>query len=438
LAIRLGRVLDAIVIGGGFAGVAAARELTVAGLDCTLIEARDRLGGRTWYRDWGGDEIEMGGGWVHWHQPHAWAELTRAGQGIGKSDGAELWSWTVNGERRTGSGAARHAIALRAWDRFVAPAPEVLPRPHDPLFAIDALAPLDNQTILQRIGELGFGDEERDVISAELEALAHGYLDDAGAVSVLRWHALSGVSLELTQETGGVFTFGAGTRGLIDAMAAQAPFAQWLATPVAAVARVPGGVEVRTRNGDILRARTCVLTVPLNVLPNIDLGDDLSAAKRDAIALGQASRGIKLWLRVKNAPRGINAIAPAHPFGYLMTDRVLPDGSQLLVGFGRDAAVIDAGDRPAVQRALDELVPGLELVDTIAHDWLADEFARGTWAIHRPGWYTRHHAAMRAPEGGLVFAGSDLADGWSGFVDGAIESGLRAARQVRSLLHAGS
>ncbi len=427
-------MLDAIVIGGGFAGVAAARELTAAGLDCTLIEARDRLGGRTWYRDWGGDDIEMGGGWVHWHQPHAWAELTRAGQGIGRSDDAELMSWTVGGERRSGSPAERHAITLRAWDRFVAPAAEALPRPFDPLFAIDALAPLDGQTILQRMGELGLSDEERDVLAAELEALAHGYLDDAGAVSVLRWHALSGSSLELTQQTGGVYTFAAGTRGLIDAMAAQAPFAQWLSTPVAAVAHVAGGVEVRTRTGDILRARTCVLTVPLNVLPYMDFGDALSPAKRDAIAMGQASRGIKLWLRVKDAPRGINAIAPAHPFGYLMTDRLLPDGGQLLVGFGRDAAVVDADDRPALQRALDELVPGLEIADAITHDWLADEFARGTWAIHRPGWYTRHHAAMRAPEGGLVFAGSDLADGWSGFIDGAIESGLRAALQVQALL----
>jgi monoamine oxidase len=425
-------VLDAIVIGGGFAGVAAARELTAAGLECTLIEARDRLGGRTWYRDWDGDDIEMGGGWVHWHQPHAWAELTRAGQGIGQSDDAELMSWSVAGQRRTGTPAERHAITERAWNRFVEPAAAALPRPHDPLFALERLAPFDEQTILRRIGELGLGDEERDVLAAELEALAHGYLDDAGAVSVLRWHALSGSSLELTQQTGGVYTFGAGTRGLIDAMAAQAPFAQWLSTPVDAVAPVTGGVEVRTRNGDILRARTCVLTVPLNVLPHIAL--DVSPAKRDAIALGQASRGIKLWLRVRNAPHGINAIAPSHPFGYLMTDRLLPDGSQLLVGFGRDAAAIDADDHAAVQRALDELVPGLELAATTTHDWLADEFARGTWAIHRPGWYTRHHAAMRAPEGGLVFAGSDLADGWSGFVDGAIESGLRAARQVQALL----
>ena len=426
-------MLDAIVIGGGFAGVTAARELTLAGLNCTLIEARDRLGGRTWYADWGGDAIEFGGGWVHWHQPHAWAELTRAGQGIGRSDGPELVSWEVAGERRTGSAEDREEITERAWDKLVAPAREVLPRPHDPLFAQAALAPFDAQTIAQRLGHLGLSEEERAVVEVELEGLAHGFLDDAGAVSVLRWHALSGYSLELTQETGGVYTFGAGTRGLIDAMAAQAPFAQWLATPVDSIGRAAGGVEVRTRKGDVLQARTCVLTVPLNVLPHIRF-DDLSTAKRDAIALGQASRGIKLWLRVTGESRGINAIAQDHPFGYLMTDRLLPDGSQLLVGFGRDAAAIDADDRAAVQNALDRLVPGLELVDATTHDWLADEFARGTWAIHRPGWYTRHHAAMRGPENGLVFAGSDLADGWSGFVDGAIESGLRASHQVQALL----
>ena len=46
-------------------------------------------------------------------------------------------------------------------------------------------------------------DEERAVLSAELESLAHAPLDQAGAVAVLRWHALSGYSLELTQETGG-------------------------------------------------------------------------------------------------------------------------------------------------------------------------------------------------------------------------------------------
>jgi monoamine oxidase len=61
-----------------------------------------------------------------------------------------------------------------------------------------------------------------------------------------------------------------------------------------------------------------------------------------------------------------------------------------------------------------------------AHDWLADQRSRGTWAIHRPGWYEHHHAAMQTAEGHVVLAGSDIANGWAGFIDGAIESGLRA------------
>ncbi|MBV8954502.1 MAG: FAD-dependent oxidoreductase [Solirubrobacterales bacterium] len=75
----------------------------------------------------------------------------------------------------------------------------------------------------------------------------------------------------------------------------------------------------------------------------------------------------------------------------------------------------------------------LRSAGTAAHDWLADESSRGTWAIHRPGWYEHHHAAMQAPEGQVVLAGSDLANGWAGFIDGAIESGFRAARRALAL-----
>ena len=69
-----------------------------------------------------------------------------------------------------------------------------------------------------------------------------------------------------------------------------------------------------------------------------------------------------------------------------------------------------------------------------AHDWLADEFSLGTWAIHRPGWYTHHHAAMARPEGRVLLAGSDLANGWAGFIDGAIETGITAAARLERLL----
>jgi monoamine oxidase len=79
-----------------------------------------------------------------------------------------------------------------------------------------------------------------------------------------------------------------------------------------------------------------------------------------------------------------------------------------------------------VQRQLDEILPGYSVLAATAHDWLADPYSRGTWAIHRPGWYEHHHAAMQAPEGRVLLAGSDIANGWAGFIDGAIESGLRA------------
>lgn len=69
---------DVIVVGGGFAGVTAAREVALRGRSVLLLEARDRLGGRTWSADWEGTSIEYGGAWVHWHQPHTWSEITRA------------------------------------------------------------------------------------------------------------------------------------------------------------------------------------------------------------------------------------------------------------------------------------------------------------------------------------------------------------------------
>ena len=129
-----------------------------------------------------------------------------------------------------------------------------------------------------------------------------------------------------------------------------------------------------------------------------------------------------------------NSIRPGHPFGYLDTESFDGDGTQLMIGFGIDAARCDA-TRPAgaCRATLDRILPGYEVLDATAHDWLADEFSRGTWAIHRPGWYEHHHAAMQRPEGRIVFAGSDLANGWSGFIDGAIESGVRGASLASAL-----
>src|SRR5262245_22273200 len=417
---------DVVVIGGGFAGVTAARETTMGGASTLLLEARDRLGGRTWTHRWNDTDIELGGGWVHWHQPHVWAEITRAGIGVELGDDAAISSWFVGDERREGAIAERDAIAERGWDQFVDGVLDALPLPHDPLLFGDKLARFDAQTIADRVGALELDEEEHDVLWAELESLAHGHLEEAGAVAVLRWHALSGGSLALTQQTGGRITFLDGTQSLVQAIWKKAPYETRLSTPVVAVAQREGGVEVHTRAGETIQARRVVVAVPLNALGGIEFDPPLSDTKQAGIELGQASRGVKIFIHARGEPVFTNGIRPRHPFGYLDTEIIYPDETQLMIGFGYDQAICDASDLAGVQRQLDDIIPGYEALAATAHDWLADEVSRGTWATHRPGSCMTCHAGLQRPEGAVRLAGSDFANGWAGFMDGAIESGLRA------------
>ena len=283
------------------------------------------------------------------------------------------------------------------------------------------------------MAQLDLDDEEHDVLAAELESVVHGPLEDGGAVSILRWHQLSGDSLALTQYTGGRVTLRHGTGSLLRAIAGGAEYQTRLETPVAAVTQTGvGGRGAYALGGDHPGARAVVVAVPLNTLGAISFEPGLSPGKSAGIALGQASRGIKIFIRARGPRIGQNAIRPGHEFGYLDSEILGDDDTQIMIGFGIDAAQCDASDLRGVQQALDRIIPGYEVLDATANDWLADEFSQGTWAIHRPGWYCDHHAEMRRPEGRVLLAGSDLANGWAGFIDGAIESGLRAGAWART------
>ena len=108
--------------------------------------------------------------------------------------------------------------------------------------------------------------------------------------------------------------------------------------------------------------------------------------------------------------------------------------SQLLVGFGIDPERIDMNDQQEILAAMRRYVPDVELEETLSHDWNADPYARGTWCMYRPNTLTSDLAELQRAEGNVHFAGADIANGWRGFIDGAIESGSRAARQVAELL----
>ncbi|GAA2785002.1 hypothetical protein GCM10010470_18860 [Saccharopolyspora taberi] len=89
---------DVVVIGAGFAGLTAARELSLRGRSVALLEARDRIGGRTWTDRRLGRRLEMGGTWVHWLQPHTWSEITRYGLAVEPSPTGGPVYWLAGGQ----------------------------------------------------------------------------------------------------------------------------------------------------------------------------------------------------------------------------------------------------------------------------------------------------------------------------------------------------
>jgi monoamine oxidase len=197
-------------------------------------------------------------------------------------------------------------------------------------------------------------------------------------------------------------------------------------------------VLVRTRTGEEFTGAAAVVAVPLNTLATVDFSPPLDPAKQSAATRGQASHGVKLWARVHDAPEPVFSMAPdSEPITFVASERVFDDGSQLIVAFGPDARRLPPGNDEAVRRAFADMLPATSrVVEVTGHDWCADEFARGTWSVFRPGQLTGALRALQAPHGRVVFAGADLANGWNGFLDGAIESGLTAARSVSHLLRA--
>ena len=92
---------DVLVIGGGFAGTVAARDLAHSGKNVLQLEARDRLGGRTWYRKFAdtSKEIEFGGTWVapKW-QPHVGEEIERYNLPLIESPNPQIFAWPLAGQ----------------------------------------------------------------------------------------------------------------------------------------------------------------------------------------------------------------------------------------------------------------------------------------------------------------------------------------------------
>lgn len=426
---------DAVVVGGGFAGITAARELGGRNNRVLVLEARDRLGGRTWYRKdaLAGKSLELGGTWIHWLQPHVWAELTRYGLDIIESPTPENSVWFVNGARSEGSYEASWEPLERAIAAFGHDAAELFERPYDPLRSAD-LDVVDQLSISDRIAELDLTAQQRELLTSFYCLCASAPTSEGGLSTMLRWLALSGNDPALFFDVLAKYKFATGTVSLVEAMAAESGATIRLETVVEAIDQDESGATVRTLSGDTFTASTVIVTVPLNVLNTIEFTPPLPQGKLRAADRGQASRGVKVWVEIEGRTDDFCVYAPEDaPISYWQTEFKTTKG-QLLVGFGPSGDDFDVEDTESITRAVKDVLPDVEVLGHIAHSWRGDEFARGTWPVLRPGQLTASLRDLQQPHGSVLFAGSETANGWNGYIDGAIETGFRAAREARNML----
>ncbi|MDQ8702366.1 NAD(P)/FAD-dependent oxidoreductase [Streptomyces sp. LHD-70] len=428
---------DIVVVGAGVAGLIAAREFAGDGLDTVVLEARDRIGGRTWTDHRLGRDLEIGGTWLHWLQPHAWAEVNRYGLEVTRGPRSEETYWLAGDEVRRGTLDDFMNLIDPGMTRLLEETMRWIPRPDDPLRNPD-LAEADRYTVQEKLDDLKLSEDEKNANEAAWVGHFNAPLDQCSFVSALRWTAATAGSWHLMHESSAIFRLAGGTRGLVEAVAADARGTGRadirLNAPVRSIARDADGATVTYGDGRTVRARRVVVTLGQNLLDGLDVTPALPEDKLVPAREKTASQGAKAWIRVRGPIKPFFAYSSqAHPLSVVRTEFIGEDDA-VLVAFGADSTRIDVTDRDAIAAALRVWRDDLEVLEVGGHDWMADPYSRETWLIQRPGQFTGHHRALQAPAGVVHFAGGDYANIWAGFIDGAAESAVRVAREVRDSL----
>jgi len=418
---------DVIVVGAGFAGLAAARELTRLGHRALVLEARDRIGGRAWTVDLGGAPVDMGAAWIHGIDGNPLAALAREAGVRWQSIDFDRQALFEGTERLDATElSAVDALRAGAMARIQAARRRLPPDTDVGLVAtllgwpeLAAASPRVRQALRFRLhGDVALK------WAADLDALSLRAIDEGE-----------------NPRGAHVLPIG-GYRSLVDALAGGVEIRRQ--SPVLAIRVRDDDVELRTTKG-VLAARAVVLAVPLGVLQagDITLEPGFGRRAREALAALTMGRMNRIALRFPRRfwPEGVVRFAEigAGFDGPLEWFELSPTaGAPVIAALasGRRANLIESQDDTAVATlALKDLkrmfgtVP--EPTAIAVSRWGRDGFARGALSRRLPGDHGEVRGALAEPIAGrIVLAGEHLDIDAPGTTHGAYRSGLAAARRL--------
>jgi monoamine oxidase len=421
---------DVVVLGAGFTGITAARDLQETGRSVMVLEARDRIGGRTWYR-----EIPETGVWAEYGgmfisretQPALATEIRRYAAEVTVPMDPEVIGWVRGAARVVGPVPIERLRTKLAESRLVDAIEET-----GKAFAggdREALVPLD-VPVSSWVDGLGADDEAADYLRAFMAAMGGSRIERMSVLPLL-WDMveLDYTPVDAFADIGELLTDG--TKRLIDAMAMGLDIR--FASVVTRVAHDTDGVTVTLQNGSTLRAAAAVCALPLNVWADIAFEPALAAPKQAAADQRHVGEVSKVIAVVRGGPSSYLGIGWDTPINAGFVAFPTSDG-QLFMGFSSHDRV-ELADHAAVDHAVRAHLPNVEVVTTAGHDWVTDPFSKGSWLSVPPTWFSDGtFDALREPEGRILFAGSDIAAEGAGWIEGAVASGRDAASAALELI----
>jgi monoamine oxidase len=445
--------VDVAVVGAGLAGLTAARRLRQEGRSVVVLEARDRVGGRTLNHTFAdGTIVELGGQWVGPTQDHVLALADELGlatfptydQGdhlLGIDGDARRWADETFGlDEETLMDVADTQTALEALAATVP-----LDAPWDAPGARD----LDAQTVECWLAANTRTETGLLFWQTLIPAIFSADCDQMSLLHFL-FYIRSGGMIDMLVATGGGAQdsrIAGGSQAIALRAAADLGLAVRLGCPVHLIRQDADGVQVVHEHGSV-HAERVIVALPPALAGRIRYSPALPG-RRDQLTQ-QVPMGAVIKVQARyDEPfwrwRGLSGFVVSldDPLSVMFDNSPQDQRCGVLLGFfegehATAAGLMDAVERRALalgcfatyfgERALH---PG----EYVEQDWTAEEFSRGCYGGRMgTGVWTRYAQALSEPVGRIHWAGTETADVWNGYMDGAVRSGERAAEEALNAL----